>query len=151
MLWRKSYQTRVERDLSCPVAEIVSLDGSPVGDQTEVWIAGFGFEATTDQGVWWRLFQSDFPDDARIIRVFICPSVGKGELETALSLVPPSQISRTYLVADPSGLWRQTIRPNSDDQGFAIIIEKGKIPLAMIGPPTEDAWDEFHNEWEIRT
>lgn len=151
MLWRSAYQTRIERDLHCPEAEIVTLDGSPLKHQTEVWVAGFGFQALADQGVWWRLFLSDFPNDPQVRKVFICPGVGKSELETALSLVPPSEVARVLLVSDPNDFWSKVIQPANSQQGFAVIIEGGRIPLAMIGPPTEDAWEEFHNEWKART
>jgi len=134
-----------------PATQIVSLDGSEIRDRTEVWVAGFAFSAMADQGVWWRLFQSDFVNDQRVVKVFICSHVGKNELDTALSLVPPSEASRAYLVSDLNAVWRKAIRPEDEGQGFTAIIENGKIPLAMIGPPTEEAWEEFHSEWLLRT
>jgi hypothetical protein len=31
------------------------------------------------------------------------------------------------------------------------MFDNGAIPLMMIGPPTEDAWEEFSREWRLRT
>ncbi len=147
MLWRQRYDTKILRDLACPAVEIVKLlDDSPP-TSPEVWIGGFGFQAIADQGVWWRLFQSDFANDPLVKKVFIFPSVQTTELETIRSLVAPSELPHVYLIGDPVGKWRDTLEPFDDSTGFAAIIQGSNIPLAMVGPPTEEAWDVFHDAW----
>ena len=151
MLWRETYSPRVKRDLACPVAQFVCLDGIPSSVSSEVWIGGFGFLAAADQGVWWRLFQSDFRGDDRVRRVFIVDKVGTADLETALSLVPGSEARRTFMIEDPNHFWKELVKPDCPERGFAVIMSEGKVPLLMIGTPTEEAWEEFSREWQLRT
>ncbi|MBS1700687.1 MAG: hypothetical protein JST12_03430 [Armatimonadetes bacterium] len=148
MLWRKHYETRILRDLPCPVTQLVALDGDSKNYESEVWIGGIGFAALAEQEVWWRLFQSDFPNDERVRRVFVVESADAKTVETALSLIPPSQSSRTLLALDLNQAWQRALET---DQGLTALIEGGRIPLAMTGPPTEDAWELFHDEWKLRT
>lgn len=149
MLWRQRYDTKILHDLPCPVAEVARLTTDDRPESTEVWIGGFGFQAIADQGVWWRLFQSDFPNDERVKKVFIFSKVGNDEFETVRSLVAPSELPHVSLVSDPVGKWRETLEPQDDLTGFAAIIRGPSIPLAMVGPPTEDAWDVFHDAWAV--
>jgi hypothetical protein len=151
MLWRQSYQTRIERDLCYPVAIVVSVDCSEPIKGKQVWIGGFGFNGLNEQEVWSKLFQSDFHGDVRVHKVFIFESVGTSELESIRALVAPSEVNQCLLIEDPSRSWYSIINPDHPGRGFAAIIEGDKIPLLMVGPPTEDAWEEFSNEWRART
>ena len=117
----------------------------------EVCIAGFGFSAVNDQNLWWKLFQSEFPDDLRIRRVFIFDVVEVEDIKSALSLVPPSEADRCFVIEDPNHVWADLVHPEKEHHSFAAIIENGIIPLMMVGPPTEDAWEEFSREWRLRT
>jgi hypothetical protein len=152
MLWKQPYETKILRDLVCPVASIISLNGNPIVHSRQVWIAGFGFSATTDQGVWSRLFQSDFPQDDAIYKVFILDrKIEHGDFDIASSLYPPSQRAQCQLVEDNNNAWFNLVNPDSSERGFAAILEDdGRIPLLMIGPPTEDAWEEFSSCWHSR-
>ena len=151
MLWREPYSPRILRELACPVAQVVGLTGIPAQLSTEVWIGGFGFLAATDQGVWWRLFQSDFRGDDRVRRVFIIEKVGTAELETALSLVPGSEADRCLMIEDPNHFWASMVEPDCAERGFAALISEGVVVLLVVGPPTESAWEEFSREWQLRT
>ena len=153
MLWKQPYETKILRDLACPAALVINLNGNPIVHGRQVWIAGFGFGATTDQGVWARLFQSDFPQDDAVLRVFILDrKVESGDYDIVSSLYPPSQRSQCRLVEDTNSFWLNMVNPDSNDRGFAAIVEEdGTIPLLMIGPPTEEAWEEFSNCWQSRT
>ena len=151
MLWRQAYQTKVLRDLDCPVTQTVSLDGSSIQPTVEVIIGGFGFDCLAEQTVWWKLFQSDFPGDPHVRRAFIVGSVLSSDIELAQSLMPPSEAKRSYFLEDPNQFWRELIEPDHPGRGFTAIIDQGKILLLMIGPPTEDAWEEFSNAWQART
>ena len=150
MLWRQHYETRILRDLRCEVIEGYNLNGGQNDQALQVWIAGFGFDGVPLQGVWSRLFQSDFPKDQRIKKVFIFPEIDEEVQQSVQSLAPPSQYDQTLLIADPSGNWSNLIQPN-DQPGFAAIVDGKHIHLLMTGPPTEDAWEEFQREWMLRT
>ena len=129
------------RDLPCP---------NPTTRGPEVWICGFGFAAIADQGIWWKLFQSDFPGDSRIRRVFFVDEITPEGEQLALSLVPRSEADQVRLIADMDHAWRNLIQPDNEQRGFAIMFDNGAIPIMMIGPPTEDAWEEFSREWRLR-
>lgn len=151
MLWRQSYQTRVLRDLDCPDLSIASADGTPVTHERGVWICGFGFGCFTEQGVWARLFQSDFPRDPNVKKVFIFDSVGPEKFESLQALVAPSELENCLLIEDPQQAWRKLTEPDHLERGFTAIVEGQTIPLLMVGPPTEDAWEEFSDLWRTRT
>ncbi len=151
MLWRESYSPVIRRNLTCPATQSVALDGLVSKSSCEVWIGGFGFLAAADQGVWWRLFQSDFRNDGRVKRVYILESADPGEVQTALSLIPRSEVHRCLLVEDPNHFWSDLIEPDNPARGFTAIIENGSIPLLVVGPPTEEVWEEFSREWQLRT
>ena len=127
-----------------------NLAGQSINEGVQVWVAGFGFDGTSIQGVWSRLFQSDFPNDIRVNKVFILPNINEEIREAARSMVPPSYFDQTFLIFDPGQKWRTLLRP-TEQPGFAAIIERNRIPLLMTGPPTEDAWEEFQREWKLRT
>jgi hypothetical protein len=151
MVWKEPYVTKVLRDLSCPATMVMCLDGTRTTHDSQVWVGGFGFGSTADQGVWWRLVQADFPGDGRVYKAFVLASVGKAETESALSMVPQSESGRCLLVQDSNSLWAEMVCPLGDCRGFAAIIENSKVSLLMVGPPTEEAWEEFSAYWRTRT
>ncbi len=130
------------RDLPCP---------SPTTQGPEVWICGFGFAAIADQGIWWKLFQSDFPGDLRTKRIFFVEQVTAEAEQLAMSLVPRSEADQVQLYDDTDHQWRNIIQPDSEQRGFAVMIDNGRISIIMVGPPTEDAWEEFSREWRLKT
>lgn len=113
MIWRRRYDTIVQRDL-----DIDATDGVAVGVTS--------FESLSEAGVWFRLM-----DQAGLDFRFEPIGVDLVELE---ALVPPS-ISRRF--AEPAAVAVEANR------SFAYIARGGRIALLMIGPPTEDAWEEF--------
>lgn len=147
-MFRQPYVTTIVRDVALPATLLSTLDGAELRDETQVWIGGFGVDFLGEQTVWWRLFQSDFPGDKRVVKTFIYPAVSTRNIETILDATAPSEHSRCCLIEDPNAFWNELIVPR---RGFAAIIEAGKIPLLMIGPPTEDAWEEFSDAWMTRT
>jgi hypothetical protein len=151
MLWRESYATRILRDVACPVVQMVNLDGSQEFPEVCIWIGGFGFQALADQGVWWRLFQSDFPNDPLVRKVFIVERVSSQETAMADSLVPGSEASRCTLGEDANGFWKNLVQPDQENRGFAALIVGNQIPLLMVGPPTEEAWEEFSEAWRTKS
>jgi hypothetical protein len=151
MLWKQPYSTIIFRDVPCPVATITSLTGSVVTHERQVWIGGFGFDAIGDQGVWWRLFQSDFAGDQQIRKVFIWDCLSDEIIESAFAIVPRSEANQCLLVEDPSRFWQKLIQPKLSSRGFAAIIEDAKISLLMVGPPTEEAWEEFSSLWSAKS
>jgi hypothetical protein len=78
-------------------------------------------DQVTDAELWMRLLDKDFPDlDWRIL------SFG---LDLGLVL-PPSRMRRVVEVVGDWGLERE----------FCLCVPAGFL---MVGPPTEDAWEEF--------
>ena len=152
MLWRQSYKTRIDQDFVCPVVESVSIAPTDYSaDDRQVWIGGFAFNGLNEQAVWSRLFQSDFPRGQRVHKVFIFESIGNTEIQEIHSLVAPSEAKKCLLIIDPKRGWESLVRPDHPGRGFAAIKEGEKISLLMVGPPTEDAWEEFANQWRART
>ncbi len=151
MPWREHYRTKVLVDLSYPVCELATLDGSRPPQDSLVLVGGFGFGAMQEQGTWWRLFQSDFPQDPQVYWAFVLSIVERPDFELALACVPPSQGSRTLLISDPHGRWAEALQPESLHMGFACVVQGATMPVAMVGSATEDAWDEFCRYWPVRT
>jgi hypothetical protein len=152
MVWRKSYQTKLLADLPLPATKIHSINGFELRmDNVQIIVGGFGFNAIADQGVWWRLFQSDFANDDRILKGFIVESVDSFAQRESASLVPPSEHSRCVLIEDPIHAWQDLIKPDRENVGFAAVIVGSEIPILMIGPPTEEAWEDFSNYWMTKT
>jgi len=78
-------------------------------------------DQVTDAELWMRLLDKDFPDlDWRILSFGV-------DLGVAL---PASRMRRVVEVAGDWGLERE----------FCLCVSTGFL---MVGPPTEDAWEEF--------
>ena len=149
MVWRQPYETRILRHAACPATPVMNLEGE-AQQLPEVCIASFGFSAINDQNLWWKLFQSDFPNDPKVRRVFIFDTVAVEDIKMASSFIPPSESYRCFVIEDPYRVWADLVQPEKEHHAFAAIIENGIIPLMMVGPPTEDAWEEFSREWRLR-
>lgn len=105
-------------------------------------IGGLSVASDVARQVWSRLVQSDFGADARYGEVVFRPFWTPEERLELEAITPPSRLFRTRLLEDPGGTWRSFIEPDSDSQAFALIAPLG---LLMVGPPTEEAWEEFAN------
>jgi hypothetical protein len=133
------------------VFEVESLDGNLGAPRAQVWIGGFGFRAVSDQGVWWRLMRSEFSSDPNIFRVFIESRWSERKRREALAIIPPSEKVSTLLVSDDVN-WRAIVMPDKPERGFAAMIADKEIKRLVVGPPTEEVWEDFINLWRaVRT
>lgn len=121
MLWREGYDTRRLGDLP-PFA----LEGARAGQAV---IVAAGVAALPEFGLWTRLVESDFgPDAWRGVLVG-----SRREFEDAL---PPSRLARCD--------FRETVDlPNAPGRVLAGVWSPETLRCVMIGPATEEAWDEF--------
>ncbi|QYK53194.1 MAG: hypothetical protein KF824_13180 [Fimbriimonadaceae bacterium] len=117
MLWRKGYVT--ERVTGFCAKWDGSLQTIP-----EVVIGFYHADQLTNVELWCRLLRADFGDDSdwRLLNL----GVSSEELESAF---PPS-LSKRVIQGNPED-W-------PFDREFA-----WRADLVMVGPPTEDAWEEF--------
>lgn len=106
----------------------VSLEGSPFAPGG-IWIGGFAALALTEIEVWRRLIRSE-GHEAPVALFEVDPS-------TLRDALPPSRHASTF-VLDESAAWRELIAPDRPTRSFAVA-----PGLVMIGPPTEEAWEEF--------
>lgn len=120
MLWREAYDTRRLGDLPP-----FPLEGLRAGQALIV----VGIAALPEFGIWSRLVENDFGTDAwRGILVG-----HSGPFEEAL---PPSRLARC-LVAEAVDL------PVVEGRVLAAVWTREALRSVMIGPATEEAWDEF--------
>ena len=129
MLWREPYRTRILREVDFPSDfEFAAVVG------------GFSLACDVGRQVWSRLIQSDFGADARYGEVVFRPFWTSEERLELEAITPLSRLFRTRLLEDPGGAWRTLVEPDSDNQPFSLI---HPLRLLMVGPPTEEAWQEF--------
>lgn len=125
MLWRTSYEPRVLRDAEAPSGEGLLLGAFDVRAQSEI-------------GVWTRLF-----DEAGLdyrIRLFRDEWTEK-ERRTVDAVFPPSVRARIELATERG--WAETVAPDRPERTFAALIQEGRAKMLVIGPPTEEVWEEF--------
>lgn len=136
MLWRTSYEPVVIREPSFEVGS----------DQSSAIIGLFSVLAHREAEVWWRLFEADFPGD--VIELAVGGIALRNEL---VSIRPPSRHER--VLQDPdAGKWRTQLESVVDERAFCAIVRKGVVELIVIGPATEEVWEEVSSLWRsIRT
>ena len=131
MLWRESYKPEIRRD----VVE------TPFDGETFPLIGSSSLLAGREVEVWWRLFEEDFPG-----AVFeVLPDNLASEV---MAVRAPSRQPRirfdSRLIAQVEGL--------ADERAFCLLVHEGVAKLTIIGPPTEEVWDEVASLWRtIRT
>lgn len=122
MLWREAYDTRRLGDLP-PFA----LEAARPGDALLVVP---DLDALGSFEMWRRLVESDFAPD-RWHAVLLGPRGGYEEV------LPPSRLARCTFLPEASDL------PLHPTRVLAAVWTPEALRGAMIGPPTEEAWDEF--------
>jgi hypothetical protein len=60
------------------------------------------------------------------------------------AVLPPSVFARTT-VSEPVADWRNLIHPDRPERSFAVLENGSTIEMLVVGPPTEDVWEEFEN------
>lgn len=136
MIWRTSYSTKSAENLDLP-------NQSDPGALTDgVYVAAFDLAAHGQQQIWIKLLESDFtPDSYRLL--LIKPAWSKSAKREAEEILPPSRLTKTIFATDPDSNWESLIQPDGPGRAFAFVIKDQRIKLLMVGPPTEEAWDEF--------
>ena len=141
MLWHQQYSPLIMLDAVMPEVEL-GMDGS------FVILGSFGPMAVADQGVWWRLFKDAFPQSVDYYRFYFQQNWTPEDSEEVFALVPTSEHRSIRLIKDSEEKWRQLIKPDHSRRGFACIVNESRLPIIMIGPPTEEGWDLFRTTWE---
>jgi hypothetical protein len=141
MLWREHYEPRVLTSVLVP-------KGLPkvVSEVTYVIVGGFGLAAISDQGVWWKLLKSSFKQDTCIYRIFISQAWTPKKERDANAMIPPSEKSSLILTEDYDQ-WCEIIQPDKPERGFAALVHQGKMQTLVIGPPTEEVWESFRDQY----
>jgi len=104
-------------------------------DSNRVWVGGYGLLALPELEIWRRLFLAD--GLALPVRVLIQSIWTATDLELATAMVAPSQASELRFLAGEIG-------PEIPrDRIFAWHPATGTL---MLGPPTEDAWEQLRAE-----
>jgi hypothetical protein len=140
MIWRESYTTRILVDPNVPV--LSSVGG---GEGPAIIAASFATHSIIEQGVWWRLFQSDFRSFSSRFLVFVQENDEKLDKEEIDAIVAVSDHEKIRYVEDLDQNLRRLCGTAEKTRGFAAIVTQNSVPLIMIGPPTEDAWEQFSN------
>ena len=131
MLWRESYRPRVIRE---PARTQFSDESLPI-------VGSFNLEASREVEIWWRLFEDEFPG----LLVEVLPEALR---EQAFHLRAPSRQSRIRFDTKALGL----VSNLDHGRAFCAIVREGMAELIVIGPPTEEVWDEVCTLWRaIRT
>lgn len=131
MLWRRGYQTEVLTGCFAPGDRSgLSASGEPyVPCAGEVWVGSDHLAEIIEQEFWLRLFESEYGRPAWLRRVVL----GNCEAAELAASVAPSWHSSTFTV--------QGIAP-VQAKVFCWHLESGTL---MLGPATEEAWDQMRS------
>jgi hypothetical protein len=90
-------------------------------------------KAINEAHIWSRLFREDALSLS--FRVFFHPA-------SMQELVPPSWLSATSFDSNAQ-IWLDLVKPDSEQRAFAVVTDGEWIKMLVVGPPTEEAWEEF--------
>jgi|GEM_PF-2524084 hypothetical protein len=139
MLWREKYETRYATEVDLPVPAGTNL----VGDWTELnlgdWVIGlFGYHDVSSMGVWQRLMDSAGVEPVILLLKGSEPLPPPSELR---AIFPLSQHPRVLISAQYVD-FADVLKPGRHEACFAFVVGL-PCPVAMLGKPTEDAWEAF--------
>jgi hypothetical protein len=129
VVWRTAYETSIARDLPVPAAltEMVPMSG--------VVLVVADVEALSLWRLWRRLIAQDLPTNPELVTIFLARTSDPVRRQVP-SLIPPGD-AKALVFVDPELIeW-----PLERMQAWSV--RDGRIVVAMTGPPTEDAWEEF--------
>ncbi len=131
MLWRESYRPEVRRNLTTTSFLHESLP----------FIGSVSLEASREVEIWWRLFEEDFPGE--VVEV-----VPESSRDAVFALRAPSRHPRIRFDSEAVQILGEIPR----QRAFCAIVLNGIAELVVVGPPTEDVWEEVSTLWRaIRT
>ncbi len=141
MLWREPYTPRLLSDIAVPPLSMMPLyPGADSPGPKYALIAGFSLWAIGEMGIWHRLFLDGGFQSAT---AFIDQDWSPKAIQELGDSVPSSSHRNNYVISDPDALWRQLIEPDKPERSFAAIIRDEVAERVVVGPPTEDVWEEF--------
>ncbi len=135
MLWRPGYQPIVKRNVPVPTLNAQALDGT-TRETPSILVGGFSEHSLMEQDTWRRLAE-DADLTAHLLQVVFGRSA-----EFLATLVPPSRRARTAVSAEGAA-WAAIVEPDRPTRAFAALILDGVAEILVVGPPTEDVWEEF--------
>lgn len=143
MLWRERYDTRVLYDVEALPISGLNLSAQPESlSSGHIALGSFSPEGYMGMGVWLRLIETEYGlDSVRI--VFFCEGWSLEEREDLEFVIPKSLQNRTLLCSIGSEHWRKIVQPDHHGRAFSALISNSGVRCLMIGPPTEERWDEF--------
>jgi len=143
MLWRERYDTRVLYDLTVPVPSGTTLTGHSQNlEPGQIAIGGFSPEAFMGMGVWIRLIQDEYGLDPLRL-VFLSEGWSAEQREDLPYVIPRSLHEQTLVTDSHTDVWSQLVEPDHAGRAFAALVAPSGVRCLMIGPPTEERWDEF--------
>ncbi len=143
MLWRERYDTRVLHDVEAPPIAGVTLDSqSEILSSGIIALGTFSPEGYMGMGVWLRLIEAEYGLDPLRL-VFFDEGWSAEEREEIGYVVPKSLQKQTLICSVGGAFWRETVQPDHPGRAFAALISNSGVRCLMIGPPTEERWDEF--------
>ena len=131
MLWRESYSPRLIREKI----------RTPFSDESLLLIGSRSLSASREVEIWWRLCEEDFMGFA----VEVLPEACQDE---AGILRAGSRQARIRFNSEALSI----VQELPDDRAFCAVVRDGIAELIVVGPPTEEVWDEASTVWRsIRT
>jgi hypothetical protein len=141
MIWRRSYSTRIARLDATLLGEGTDLSGALVraGDFPLI-LGGWDIKSLNEQRLWLKLFRDLSLPDEQVRLGLVLDQSCAGHAGALGTILPPSLQNLCVLWSDPSGASRELLKPESEARSFAWNPASG---LVMVGPATEEAWDEM--------
>jgi hypothetical protein len=141
MLWREPYAPRVLEGVEVPFLDAMPLyPGAPLPGRDFALIGGFSGWAIGEMGTWTRLFlDGNLPAFVAFIDQIWSPQA----VQDLGNSIASSAHRTTLVVSDSQDQWRTLIQPDKPERAFAAIIRDSVAEMLVIGPPTEDVWEEF--------
>ena len=108
---------------------------------TCVILGGFDLRAQAEIGTWRKLIEG-LEGETTLLTIYLIDVVKPADLDSLRAMTPKSRWVST-LISSTNEVWRDMIQPDCPQRSFAGRLQNGVIHPLMIGPPTEDAWDDF--------
>jgi hypothetical protein len=130
MIWRASRPTRYREDATLPY-EVA--DGIVVG--------ALDLAALRDLAIWRRLIQTSLPD-VKLTTLLIAEAWTPKVKRSASAAFPPSEWAEISFVTDPERKWPAA---TEGETLFVALVRNEKVPLLILGAPTDEAWDRLED------
>lgn len=143
MIWRQSYSTRIARLDEPLLLAGHSLEGSrATASDYSLVLGGWDVKSLSEQRLWLRLFRDLELSDDQVRLGLVVDGSGASPAASVSAILPPSLQALFVLWDDPTGSSREALQPDTAARCFAWNPASG---LVMVGPATEEAWDEMQD------